>query len=485
MALEISASRFLAPYFGTSLFVWTNVIGLVLLALSLGYYVGGRLSERSPDAKTLFKIIASSGALISVIPYLGRPLSRLIIEQIVSAPASLLSFIGSFFAMIFLFALPVALLGAISPFLIKIAGNERSDIGKIAGTLFAVGTIGSMFGTFIPTLILIPFLGTKMTISICGAILLALGAFGLLGQSKLKLAALLPFVLPFSYGAKDMPSGLLYETESPYQYIRVYERSDGGRELRFNEGLGVQSIWMPSGYVGHGYWDYPTALFRLREDFPNRVAILGLAAGTISRSAALEYADREFIVDGVEIDSKVIDIAKRFFNLERPNLNIYNADARTFISQTDNLYDLIFVDAYSNQLYIPPHLASREFFGLVKSKLNRGGAVVMNVNAVSYSSPLLLAIANTLASEFKEVKIVSIPESYNFLVIGSNTPLDLAKTATRLPPKFAIIGEALVSRSQEWEFTKNERVLTDDKAPIELMTDALFFELLGQQLKRI
>ncbi len=484
MALEISASRFLAPYFGASLFVWTNVIGIVLLALSLGYYAGGRLSEKAPTVKTLFKIIAFSGALISVIPYLGRPLSRLIIEQILSAPASFLSFIGSFFAALFLFALPVAMLGAISPFLIKIAGSERNDIGKVSGTLFAVGTLGSMVGTFVPTLVLIPFLGTKMTISICGAILLALGALGLIG-GKLKFAAILPFILPFTYDVKDMPGGLLYETESPYQYIRVYERADGGRELRFNEGLGIQSLWTPSGYVGKGYWDYPTALFSLREDFPKRAAILGLAAGTISRSAALQYPEREFAIDGMEIDSKVIEIAKKFFDLDRPNLNVYNADARNFMAYANNLYDLIFVDAYSNQLYIPPHLASKEFFGLVKSRLNKDGAVIMNVNAVSYSSPLLRAIANTLASQFQYVEIISVPESYNFLVLGSNTPLDLPAAAKRLPKKFADIGDALVNRSKRWEFSKNERVFTDDKAPIELMTDALFFELLGQELKRL
>lgn len=482
MALEISASRFLAPYFGTSLFVWTNVIGIVLFALSTGYYVGGRLAERAPRAKNLFKIIAGSGAFISVIPYLGRPLSRFIIDQILQAPASILSFIGSFFAVLFLFALPVAMLGAISPFLIKIAGSERSDIGKISGTLFAIGTLGSMLGTFVPTLVLIPFLGTKLTILICGAILLALGVFGLISDGKLKFMALLPFILPFSYGDIDSPSNLIYETESPYQYIRVYARSDGGRELRFNEGLGIQSLWTESGFVGRGYWDFPAAFFKLRENFPQRVAILGLAAGTIARSASIEYKNEDFTIDGVEIDSKVIEMARIYFELDRPKLRVWNADARTFIEQSKDKYDLIFVDAYANQLYIPFHLASREFFKSLRDHASYEGIVVMNVNAVSLKSPLLRAIANTLSEEFTFVSIIPVPDSFNFLVLGSIKQIDFNSFKKRLSNRLAPVGEA-ARGAILWSKQENGRILTDDKAPVELLTDALVFEFLSQQLK--
>lgn len=482
MALEISASRFLAPYFGTSLFVWTNVIGIVLLALATGYYVGGRLAERDPRAKTLFKIIAGSGALISVIPYLGRPLSRLIIDQILAVPASILSFIGSFFAVLFLFALPVAMLGAISPFLIKIAGNGRSDIGKISGTLFAIGTMGSMVGTFVPTLVLIPFLGTKLTISATGTVLLALGVLGLMGGGKIKFMAFLPFILPFSSMGRDISPDLIYETESPYQFIRVFSRDDNSRELRFNEGLGIQSLWTPNGFVGHGYWDFPAAFFKLRENFPKRVAVLGLAAGTIARTASLEYPNEDFTIDGVEIDSKVIEVARKYFELDRPKLRVWNADARTFIEQSQDKYDLIFVDAYANQLYIPFHLASREFFKSLRDHASEKGIVVMNVNAVSLKSPLLRAIANTLSEEFTFVSIIPVPDSFNFLVLGSVKQIDFNSFKKRLPNRLAPVGEA-ASQAILWQKQENGRILTDDKVPVELLTDALVFEFLNQQLQ--
>lgn len=484
MALEIASSRFVAPYFGTSLFVWTNAIGIVMLALAAGYFLGGRLSEKSSQERNLFRIIAVAGGLVVVIPYAGAPLSGFIIDKVLFAPPSLIAFIGSFFAILFLFAIPIALLGMVSPFLIKLSSNGRADVGALAGNLFAIGTFGSLLGTFLPTLVLIPVLGTKLTISILGSVLLVMGLAGLISKSKFKAFSILALALPMVYSPPPEGDGLIFKTESPFQEIRVYDRADGGRELRFNEGIGVQSLMVPDGFVGTGYWDYPTAFFMLRAELPKRVAILGLAGGTISRSASLQYPGADFQIDGVEIDSKVIKAAEDYFDLKRDNLNIYNADGRAFIEQTENKYDLIFVDAYANQLYIPFHMASKEFFRSLKEKINPDGVAAMNINAVSFSSPLLRAIANTLSSEFPYVQVVSIPESYNFMILGSITPIDLKEVAGRLPAKFSDIAYALQNRSREWNYSGEERVLTDDKAPIELMTDALFFEALGLKLKQ-
>lgn len=477
MALEISASRLIAPYFGTSLFVWTNVIGIVLLALSLGYYFGGKLAEARPHTKLLFAILAISGALISVIPFAVRPLSGMILETIITTPASIFAFIGSFFAVLILFALPIALLGAVSPFLIKLLSQNGEDVGATSGKLFALGTLGSMVGTFLPTLVLIPFIGTKLTITIFGAIIFIFGLYGLLRKTKWKFLFLLPLVLPFVIPKAQSASGLVLETESAYQHIRVLQNDDDSKELRFNEGLGIQSLWTPSGYVGHGYWDFPAAFFLLRENFPKRVAVLGLAAGTIPRSALLRYPDKNVVIDGVEIDATVIEVAKKYFELERSGLNIRNADARNFIKRTGNYYDLIFVDAYSNQLYIPFHLASREFFNRVRTRLTSKGVVVMNVNAVSLQSPLLTAIANTLKSEFEYVSIIPVPGSYNFLVLGSKEKIDFEGFKSRLPGDLVHVSSA-VSNAVTWQRESNGRILTDDKAPVELLTDALIVEFL-------
>lgn len=480
MALEISASRLLAPYFGTSLFVWTNIIGIVLLALSIGYYAGGKISESRPQSKVLFSILTVSGALISVIPMASRPLSGIILETVLSAPSGIFAFVGSFFAVIFLFALPVGLLGMVSPFLIKLLAKGRSDVGASSGILFAVGTLGSMVGTFLPTLVFIPIFGTRLTITLCGAFILALGLYGLL-KGRLRLFAILPFALCALRGGVAAQDGLMVETESSYQLIRVFSRVDNGRELRFNEGLGIQSLWTPTGYVGHGYWDFPAALFLLPKEFPKRAAVLGLAAGTIPRSTLLRYPDKGVEIDGVEIDSKVIEVAKKYFDMERPGLRIINADARIFIEQPGAAYDLIFVDAYSNQMYIPFHLASKEFFTSVKNRMTGQGIVAMNVNAVSERSPLLLAITNTLASVFPHVTIVPVSGTYNFLVLAGNKEPDYEAFIKNLPPEFNHVGNAIANRIL-WQKQEKGRILTDDKAPVELLTDALAFELLAGHL---
>src|SRR5579883_2830000 len=161
LAVELSASRLLAPYFGTSLFVWANLIGLILLYLTLGYYIGGRLADRYPYPATLYGMTTIAAFLISLIPFLSRPILHW--SQSSFATYSVGVFYGSLVSVILLFALPMILLGCVSPFAIRLRIEQVGKSGSTAGQLYAISTAGSILGTFLPVLWLIPNIGTYKT----------------------------------------------------------------------------------------------------------------------------------------------------------------------------------------------------------------------------------------------------------------------------------------------------------------------------------
>jgi len=480
MGIELSASRLIAPYFGTSLYVWTNVIAVILAALSLGYYLGGRWSERSPQLFTLLKVLIVAGVLLAIIPFIVRPVaSVLAFDFTLFSSASLMIVLGSFLLTIVLFFLPIMLLGMTSPFLIKLVSLERKDLGNVAGRIFAVSTVGSIIGTFLPALIFIPLVGTKFTILIFAAVIILMGVVGL---APSRLFIVVPF-LAVLFGTLDTSLkssvGLIAEAESPYQYMQVIE-SDDARYLIYNEGGGVQSIYHPyktfSGGLGT-YFDAAALLPTLTEG--KRVLLIGVAGGTISRAMQALYGDDpDFHVDGVEIDPEVAKIATEYFELDQPDLTMYFADGRQAVTMMgEGKYDVIFVDAFTNQLYIPFHLATQEFFNLVHDRLAPGGVLGMNVNALDADSELLVAVTNTVASVFKEVRRVPVGIGNHVIVAGDKPiPLERLALATFAESEFQAFAPTLSARSVRIAFDAGKRVLTDDLAPLEYLTDKMFWD---------
>jgi MFS family permease len=259
LATEIAASRLLAPYFGNSTIVWANVIGLTLASLSLGYWLGGRLADRRPTARILGLVVMSAACLIAVATLLARPILDLSVEGLdrVSAGAA----IGSFFGVLILFVPPVTLMGMVSPFAIRLAIRDVESAGTVAGRLYAVSTIGSLLGTFLSALILIPAIGTQRTLLASAALIGATGAV-LLGRRWVVLAAGLAALLLIPPGAVKGQSGLLYEDESRYQFIQVVER-DGVRRLYLDEGLATHSVWRRDEVLTGGVWDAYVAVVDL------------------------------------------------------------------------------------------------------------------------------------------------------------------------------------------------------------------------------
>ncbi|MBI4133613.1 fused MFS/spermidine synthase [Candidatus Uhrbacteria bacterium] len=486
MGIELSASRLIAPYFGTSLFVWTNVIAVILAALSLGYYLGGRLSERAPRLRVLLLIIFVAGVLLAVVPFVIRPLAlQFTFDSFTLASASFVIVLGSLLLVLALFFIPIMLLGMVSPFLVKIVSLERHDMGNVAGRIFAISTIGSIIGTFLPAFVFIPWIGTKFTILIFATLLVVIGGSGLLPRRLF--GAVLLLGIPFASldaGLKPVP-GLIVEAESPYQYIQVVEDSAGTTHLIYNEGGGVQSVYNPDTlFYGGAYFDYAPLLPALRES--KRVLIVGLAAGTISRAMQVLYGnDPSFHIDGVEIDPTVIKLGREHFALGGDDLTVVNADGRTAIETVSGAYDVIFVDAYTNQLYIPFHLVTQEFFAAAAERLAPGGILAINVLASSDASELLRSVTNTMASALPYVYRMRIADSWNNLIFASFDPVDFARL-TEVPlaiPEFASLAREIPEEVVPIAFNREGRVLTDDLAPVEHMMDAMIWEYFVDRLR--
>ncbi|MFC1599064.1 fused MFS/spermidine synthase, partial [Patescibacteria group bacterium] len=259
MAVEITASRLIAPYFGTSTFIWTNIIGVIMVALSIGYYVGGKISDRIPDIKLLLEIILVACLILLIIPFVISPLVGIVVDNILFLQsASIMIFLGSLITVSVLFIIPILLLGVVSPFIIKLLAVDEQRIGTDAGLVFSISTIGSIIGTFLPILVFIPFLGSRKTM-ICFALLLAFIALTGLVNKKWHLlffTLLLPFVF-LNLTTIKPAQGFVFEDESAYQYFQIVDEGYL-RLLKPNEGMGVASVYNmnePAVLTGY-YYDY-------------------------------------------------------------------------------------------------------------------------------------------------------------------------------------------------------------------------------------
>ena len=330
LATEIAASRLLAPYFGNSTIVWANVIGLTLASLSVGYWLGGRLADRYPTPRALGLVVAAAACLVAFATLVARPILDLSVEGLdrVSAGAA----IGSFFGVLVLFVPPVTLMGMVAPFAIRLAIRDIETAGTVSGRLYAVSTVGSLLGTFLAALVAIPAIGTQRTLLAAAALIGASGAV-LLGRRWLLLTAGLAALLLIPPGAVKGQSGVLFEDESRYQFIQVVEE-DGVRRLYLDEGLATHSVWREDDVLTGGVWDTYVAVVDLLGRQPERVAMLGNAAGTAARAFARYY--RGVQIDGVELDPAVSDAGRKYFEMgEISGLAVHDADARAYLRRTD------------------------------------------------------------------------------------------------------------------------------------------------------
>ena len=330
LGAEIAAARLMAPFFGASTIVWANTIAIVLVALSIGYWFGGRMADRHPTLRALCGTVLAASALFAAIPFVADPFLSLSVEAFDSY--SIGAFAGSLFGVLVLVAVPVLMMGATSPWAIRLKMHAVEDSGQMAGRMYAISTVGSLLGTFAASLLLIPLVGTQRTFLIFALITSAVAALGLRPRYALVPLAIAALIVIPVGTVKDADDGVvIHEADTEYQYARVVELPDGERHLELNEGLAVHSVYRPDTVLTGNVWDgYLIEPFAVRDEPPGRIAILGNGAGTTARAYA-EYFPATRI-DGVEIDPMVSDEPGRYVCARPPG-----ADRRLKISSADIL----------------------------------------------------------------------------------------------------------------------------------------------------
>ncbi|MBA2241253.1 MAG: fused MFS/spermidine synthase [Solirubrobacterales bacterium] len=460
----------MSPFFGDSTIVWANTIGVVLVALSIGYWLGGRLGDRRPDVRSLCAVIMVAAGLIALVPFVARPFFEVSVGALDQISAG--AFVGSFFGVLFLVAVPVVLLGTASPWALRLAVSDVEHAGQVAGRLYAISTVGSLVGTMVAALVLIPFLGTQRTFL---AFALALALVAALGLGRRYLLAPLivagVFALPVGTVKAETEGEIVYEDESEHQYIRVIDQPDGDRILELNEGQAIHSLRKPGSFLTGDVWDgYLVLPFTGMDEPPGRIAILGNAAGTTARAYGHYFPQTE--VDGVEIDPELEQVGNRYFDMDsNERLEVFNEDARPWLRASEGGYDAILVDAY-HQPYIPFYLATREFFELVRDKLAPGGVVMVNIGHPEGNEDLERVLSATMAEAFPTVLRDPI-EPTNTILTAGESPLsaaNLRRAAQRvLPPDLASLASDEATRIGAR--LEGGEVYTDDRAPVEWLID--------------
>jgi predicted membrane-bound spermidine synthase len=502
LAVEFTASRLLGNYFGTSNLVWASIIGLILIYLTLGYFIGGAWADRSPEFRTFFRILLWAGFSIGLIPLISRPILKFSAQAFDQLQFGVL--VGSFVAVMILFSIPITLLGTASPFAIRLGIKDASEAGGLSGRIYATSTLGSFIGTFLPILVLIPTIGTYRTFLVFSLLLVVISMYGLwitVGRRSALIYVWMPIILLilmfFGVRGFDKSSrGLIYETESAYNYIQVQE-VDGYRFLRLNEGQGVHSIWHPTELFYAGPWEQVLAgpFFNPPGVDPSGIkemAIIGLAAGTTARQAAAVFPNIH--IDGFEIDPKIIEVGNQSLGMDIPQLTAYAEDGRMGLANRKKLYQVISVDAYRPP-YIPPHLTTHEFFQTVSDHLTPDGVMVINVGRAPNDRRLVDALYTTISRIFPSVYISDLPLSFNTLIYATKAPTSVSNLAANIdlleqrgdPPPLLMKSLYIAFKNLQPSPPTNEIAdFTDDQSPVEWITNNMILKfLVSDQMEQL
>ena len=487
LAIEFGASRLLGNTFGTSNLVWASIIGLILIYLTVGYFIGGYWADRSPKHQTMYGVLAWGAFTSGLVPFVARPVLRMAADAFDQLQVGIL--FGSFTAVLILLIVPVILLGTISPFAIRLAMVDSRHAGQISGQIYAISTLGSFVGTFLPVLVLIPLVGTTITFLIFSLFLTLVALVGMLKTAGWRYTLKwiwMPIVLCvlgifWSRGPIKNTTGEIYERESAYNYIQVIEMN-GYRYLRLNEGQGIHSIWNSTDLNYGGPWQeflvapfFNTSPYKVGQ--VKNMAIIGLAAGTVARQATEVFGN--IPIDGFEIDPAIISIGQKYFDMNMPNLNAISQDGRVGLEHSNKTYSIIGVDAYRPP-YIPPHLTTREFFEAAREHLTADGVLVVNVGRSPAERTLVNQMASTIQSVFTSVYIVDVPDSFNTMIYATNQPthfdnlidnLEYLKEEAGTPE--LLLESLQVAQENVQPTPPKEVVYTDDWSPIEWVTNRM------------
>lgn len=492
MAVELGASRLLAPYFSSSQIVWTIIIGTIMIAMALGNIWGGRSADKDPNPDKLYVRLLVAAVWIAAIPLVGKYIILGISGLLVLTVSNNFLVFAAFIACMVIFVYPLFLLGTVTPSLVKFTVDSLDDSGSTVGALGAFNTIGSILGTFLPTFVTIPAVGTAITFLIFSGVLLILGLIYFISKrsgKKVCALALILFLLcslfghsgSFAFWEKD----LAYEGESIYNYLQVKE-TDSRVILSTNVLFGVQSVKMKEDGLTGMYYDYalaaPFLAGVMQKDAISDVLILGMGTGTFATQCQKYFAGA-LNIEGVEIDQKITDLAGTYFDLSE-DIPVTTYDGRAYLQAVDKTYDVIMVDAYQD-ITIPFQMSSVEFFSEVKAHLKPNGVMVVNMNMKSDGEESINAyLSDTIASVFSEVYTTDVKNNTNRELFASDNPQMLELMAEGVAVEADKELAAMMGTVQEamTAYEPGNLILTDDQAPVEVLGMRVIDEIIQDEI---
>ncbi|OQA04097.1 MAG: Spermidine synthase [bacterium ADurb.Bin400] len=468
MIFELLGSRMIAPYFGTSLAVWTSLIGVVLASLSVGYSWGGKLADRRADYKMLSAIVFMAGALIGLVAFV-QTMILMFLQQVTSDVR-----IGAVIGSILLLAPPSVLLGMISPYAVKLKVNSLNTSGSTVGNLYAISTIGSIVGTFGAGFFLIAYFGTASLLFMLSLLLIITSLMifpSSLSKSKVSLAVLL--LASLWSGAYFKNPEILVDVDTLYNRAFIQEATHAatGRPMRIL--LTEPTEWQSAMFLDRDddlVFEY-TKYYRLADHFnPDIKKALLVGGGAYSYPKDFLAKHPQARLDVVEIDSRLTDIAREYFNLkDDPRMAIYHEDGRTFLNKNNSQYDAIFMDAFKSFFSVPYQLTTKEAAELMYNSLSDDGVVLMNIisSIEGQTGEFLRAEYATYASVFPNVYILPTSSPTDRLTVRN-----LMLVALKSPRQVIWeSGDPELNRylQNRWVRTieRDMPILTDDYAPVD------------------
>lgn len=458
LSLELLGFRILAPYFGYSIYVFGSLIGLILLALATGYWLGGYLADKEIERKTYFRLVLLGGVYLAIgSVFYGRLLSLIAGMDVVRG-----ALLGTFL----LFAFPMVVFAGLSPYLIALLAKQEK-VGASAGGIFAVGTLGSLAGTFLTSFYLVPTLGTHTTFALNAILGMLLPLTWLIWREKryagLALLLLIPMIVPPPLQRMN----IVASADSAYSHLEVV---DYGKFLGLRAEQRSYTVY--SFFPKKEGWDFdfklynlfavPPLLHPMRSDL-----ILGFGAGAIARLHQL--FNPELRVTGVEIDPEVVRLGKEYFgmndlkNIER----LAVADVRPYLRADTGKYDLIEMDIFKGGVEVPFYLATREFFQAVREHLASRGILAVNIYDPSDNRKIERPIVNTMASVYSHVYVIPAGLG-SYLALGAEQEITTDKLPVGLPdPDLQGTIDYFKAHIAKTGFDPEGAVFTDDKAPVE------------------
>lgn len=491
MAVELGASRLLAPYFSSSQIVWTIIIGTIMIAMALGNIYGGKAADKNPDPGKLYGRIIIAAIWIALIPVLGKYIILGISGLLIITVSNGFLIIAAFIACMVIFVFPLFLLGTVTPSLARFTMDSVDESGKIVGTLGAYNTVGSIIGTFLPTFVTIPSVGTSITFLIFSGVLLILGGLYFItvkkGTAKIIVGSVI-FIISLILGAKDSfafwEDNLMYEGESVYNYLQVKE-TDDSVILSTNVLFGVQSIMMKDDELTGMYYDYACAAPLMANVIDNdspKMLVLGMGSGTYARQCSKYFPKMR--TKGVEIDKDIINLSRKYFDLP-DDIEVIEYDGRAYLNADKEKYDVIMVDAYQD-ITIPFQMSSVEFFKLVADHLNENGVMVVNMNMQTDEPDNICDyLEDTISQIFPNVYTAKVRRNTNCELFASLNPDMMEAFNTNLSKlEEGDLKDFLDGIKGDYvKYEPGNLILTDDKAPVELLGIQVIDSIIEREVK--